>query len=171
MFTDTIIQPDEYSARLQMFVKLAVKEERKRTQLRSQTPLHRCLWKTEPHLLRRFWGYVIVSMLASPSCGASPPLCVLSQERRSGLQYIFLLSLNQLFGAPAWEKTALAKAASLIAKQHLLASRLEARRWRWQDGLREFGGIGYSGMALHCSSWEILLSHSGFKVYEISAAC
>lgn len=143
MFTDTIIQPDKYSARLQMFVKLAVKEERKWTQLRSQTPLHLCLWKTEPHLLRRFWGHVIVSMLASPSCGASPPLCVLSQERRSGLQYIFLLSLNQLFGAPAWEKTALAKAASLIAKQRQPGSKeVEVAGWLegvWRDRILGHG--------------------------------
>lgn len=41
-------------------------------------------WKTTPLLWWRFWGHVIVSTLASPSCGARPPQCVLSQEGRSG---------------------------------------------------------------------------------------
>lgn len=105
-------------------------------------PLCVCLWKTVPHLLRRFRSCVIVSTPASPSCGASSSLYVLSQERRSALQYTLWLSLNQLFGAPAQEKTALGQGDVTDSKTTRVWSRVD-------------GGAGGGGLdtAWHCRVW------------------
>ena len=129
-----------------------------------------CLWKTEPHVMCRFRGRVIVSTLTSPSCVARPSLCVLSHERRSTLQYTLWLSLNQLFGASAQEKTALSRGDVTDSKTQTT----------WSRGVGSGGGDGgtkgwvlgpgtvvdmYRAAGRPCSLT------SAFKVLGGSAAC
>jgi len=113
-------------------------------------------------------GRVIVSTPTPPSCGARPARCVLSQEGRSALRYTLWLSLNQLFGAPAPEKTALGSGDVTDSKTQSI--------WRWVDGSGggsggDAGGGGTKGRILgpHTvvvyvqSSWQTLQPHSCFQ--------